>query len=93
MSKKIKKAYSVTWANLPEVEVLIAAETAGNARYLGFLLCRDAYRAARIIEMAVRRAPTYDADVQYARYDGRIFSADGFEQDTVEYFGAPVRLP
>lgn len=86
------KAYSVTWSKIPDVEVLIAAETASKARYLGFLLCRDAYRDARIIEMHVRRAPRHDADVGYARYDGRIFQADGFEEDTVEYFGAPVRM-
>lgn len=70
------KAYSVTWNKLPDIKMLIAAPTASKARYLGYLLCWDAYREARIIEMRVVRVPRFDDAAQHARYDGRIEETD-----------------
>lgn len=87
------KVYAVSWSQLDDVVVLIAASTPGRARYGGYLMCRDAYPNARLIEMKVKRAPAWDEYIREDHRDGRkMFMVDSFEPECVEYWGAPVRM-
>ena len=70
------KAYRIEWNEMPGIEVLIAATTAGRARYTGFLMASDVRRTANITQFRARRAPEYDHLATNGKDGARIFQVD-----------------